>query len=230
MASSTLHSIFDIQPTSKLASPQPTYQKSKGNTPQNMHEIGILPDVELEQYPAARNDSPDDKTNGTRSPDRNTSIGAQTPRTPKELEMSRPATPTAEDAVGMIRTWNADPMTKWRILCCCVIYFSNGMNDSGMRLCICLPWLVEFLEPDTNQSLVVGALIPYMETWYKISYSIMSLVFVGNAIGFITAAFFTNTILSKLGRAKTLIVAEIIQLSAYIIMVCTPPYPLVVVS
>ena len=67
-----------------------------------------------------------------------------------------------------------------------------------------------------------------MEAYYHISYSIMSLVFVGNAIGFITAAFFTNIILGKLGRAKTLMVAELIQLCAYTILVCTPPYPLVV--
>ena len=77
---------------------------------------------------------------------------------------------------------------------------------------------------------VVGALIPYMESYYHISYSIMSLVFVGNAMGFIVAAFFTNIILGKIGRAKTLILAELIQLSAYIILVCTPPYPLVVIS
>lgn len=69
-----------------------------------------------------------------------------------------------------------------------------------------------------------------MESWYRISYSIMSLVFVGNAVGFITAAFFTNSILGKLGRAKTLIVAETIQLCAYVVLVCTPPYPLVVLS
>jgi fucose permease len=69
-----------------------------------------------------------------------------------------------------------------------------------------------------------------METYYHISYTIMSLVFVGTAAGFIIAAFFTNTILGKLGRAKTLVVAELIQLSAYIVIVCTPPYPLVVVS
>lgn len=81
-----------------------------------------------------------------------------------------------------------------------------------------------------NELSVVGALIPYMESWYHISYSIMSLVFVGNAIGFITAAFFTNILLGKFGRAKALMIAELIQLSAYIIMVCTPPYPLVVIS
>jgi fucose permease len=77
---------------------------------------------------------------------------------------------------------------------------------------------------------VVGALIPYMEKHYHISYSIMSLVFVGNAIGFILAAPFTDAILSKLGRAKTLVLGDVFQLCAYIILVCTPPYPLVVIS
>ncbi len=69
-----------------------------------------------------------------------------------------------------------------------------------------------------------------MESYYHISYSIMSLVFVGNAIGFISAAFFTSMILGKLGRAGTLIAAESLQLIAYIILVCTPPYPLVVIT
>lgn len=58
----------------------------------------------------------------------------------------------------------------------------------------------------------------------------MSLVFVTNAVGFISAAFFTNIILGKFGRAKTLILAELIGLSAHIILVCTPPYPLVVTA
>lgn len=69
-----------------------------------------------------------------------------------------------------------------------------------------------------------------METYYRISYSIMSLVFVGTAIGFIIAAFFTDAILGQIGRAKTLVIGDVIQLVAYIILVCTPPYPLVVLS
>lgn len=69
-----------------------------------------------------------------------------------------------------------------------------------------------------------------MESHYRISYSIMSLVFVGNAAGFILAAFFTDTILGKIGRAKTLVIGDLVQLCAYIILVCTPPYPLVVIS
>ncbi|KAF1944385.1 MFS general substrate transporter [Clathrospora elynae] len=201
--SSTFRSFFDIHPASKLTSPKPTYQKSKGNAPQGLQDVGVLPDIELEDF--ASNKNYDGRP--ISAPDQGAQKGPHTPKTPNELEMSRPPTPHRDDAVGLIRTWNSPPMTKWRILCCCLIYFSNGINDS-----------------------VVGALIPYMETYYHISYTIMSLVFVGTAAGFIIAAFFTNTILGKLGRAKTLIVAELIQLSAYIILVCTPPYPLVVVA
>lgn len=69
-----------------------------------------------------------------------------------------------------------------------------------------------------------------METYYHLGYTVMSLVFVGNAAGFILAAFFTNTTLDRLGRAKTLILAELIMLAAYIMLVVTPPYPVVVVA
>jgi fucose permease len=69
-----------------------------------------------------------------------------------------------------------------------------------------------------------------MEEHYHIGYAIVSLVFVGNAIGFVTAAFFTDTILGKLGRAKTLIAAELVLLSAYAMIVATPPYAVVVIS
>ncbi|CAE7199657.1 hypothetical protein P3342_010283 [Pyrenophora teres f. teres] len=201
---SALHRLFDIQPSSSIANPEPTYQKSKGKVPHTLNDVGILPEpVELNDFSSSKNDGEGRKAASGQDMQK----GFQTPRTPNELEMSRPPTPSRDDAVGLTRTWNGDRMTKWRILCCCSIYFSNGMNDS-----------------------VVGALIPYIESYYHISYAIMSLVFVTNAVGFISAAFFTNIILGKFGRARTLIFAELIGLSAHVILVCTPPYPLVVTA
>ncbi|KAL5115088.1 hypothetical protein ACEQ8H_007003 [Pleosporales sp. CAS-2024a] len=196
--SNPLHSLFDIHPASQVASPPPTYQKSTKQAPQSLRDVAILPDIELDQFTPSK---------GQRTPGYATPLGAQTPKTPAELETSTPPHYKRDDAVGLMRTWNNPAMTKWRILSCCLIYFANGMNDS-----------------------VVGALIPYMESWYHISYSIVSLVFVGNALGSILAAFFTDTILSKVGRAKTLVFGDLMQLAAYIILVCTPPYPLVVIS
>ena len=124
--SSKLHSLFDIQPAS-VTNPEPTYQKSKGKAPQTLGDVGVLPDVELADFASRKTDD----SRQASYAEHELPKGAQTPKTPNELEMSRPATPNREDAVGTIRTWNAQPMTKWRILCCCLIYFSNGINDSG---------------------------------------------------------------------------------------------------
>ena len=69
-----------------------------------------------------------------------------------------------------------------------------------------------------------------METHYTIGYAIVSMIFVGQAAGFIIAAFFNNAILRKLGRAKMLMLAEALMVAAYVMLVCTPPYPVVVIA
>ena len=98
-------------------------------------------------------------------------------------------------------------MNKWRVLAACLIYFGNGINDA-----------------------VNGALIPSMEDHYGIGYAVVSMIFVANAAGFIIAAPTSNAIASALGRAKTLMLSEIIMLIGYVMIVCTPPYPAVVVA
>lgn len=69
-----------------------------------------------------------------------------------------------------------------------------------------------------------------METHYNIGYAIVSCIFVGQAAGFILAAIFNNALLSKMGRAKMLMLAEMIMMAAYVILVCTPPYAAVVIA
>ena len=58
----------------------------------------------------------------------------------------------------------------------------------------------------------------------------VSLIFVGNAIGFITAAVFLDSLRERLGRAKTLAFAQLLMLAGYIPVVCTAPFPVIVVS
>lgn len=50
------------------------------------------------------------------------------------------------------------------------------------------------------------------------------------AAGFITAAFFVESLRGALGRAKTLIVANCLIACGYAIILCTPPWPVVVMS
>ena len=122
--SGSFHSLFDIHPAPKITNPQPTHQKNTDTAP---HHIGVLPDVELEYF--ATNKHGQDRQPSTLK--QSSHNGTQTPITPTELENSRPATPSHDDGFVRERTLNADPMTKWRIMCCCLIYFSNGMNDAG---------------------------------------------------------------------------------------------------
>ena len=81
-----------------------------------------------------------DRYNGPKS-------GMQTPhadpispvgaKTPNELEMSRPPSPKHDEAASLVQTWSNPPMNRFRVLSCCLTYFGNGMNDSGMCL-----WLI----------------------------------------------------------------------------------------
>ncbi|KAL1652214.1 hypothetical protein SLS58_000341 [Diplodia intermedia] len=121
-------------------------------------------------------------------------------QTPSELEGNSDTTPAA--ARPAIQTlWNP-PMNKWRVLCACLVYFGNGLSDSAP-----------------------GALIPYMEAFYSIGYAVVSLIFVANAAGFVAAAFCTDgLLLARLGRARTLVVSELIMLAGYVVIVCTPPH------
>lgn len=69
-----------------------------------------------------------------------------------------------------------------------------------------------------------------MEEDYHIGYAIVSLIFVTNAVGFILTAFATDSILAKLGRARSLMLSETIMIAGYIMIVCTPPFGAVVAA
>lgn len=58
----------------------------------------------------------------------------------------------------------------------------------------------------------------------------VSLIFVTNAIGFILAAFLVDALRANFGRARTLMIAQSLMLTGYVMIVCAPPFPLVVLS
>jgi fucose permease len=127
---------------------------------------------------------------------------------PSELEeASPPHSPVDDGGIAVVPSFWYPMMNKWRVLAACLIYFGNGINDA-----------------------VNGALIPSMEDHYGIGYAVVSLIFVANAAGFILAAPTSNAIASALGRAKTLMLAEVSMLIGYVMIVCTPPFPVVVVA
>ncbi|KAF3385218.1 Bypass of stop codon protein 6 [Penicillium rolfsii] len=125
--------------------------------------------------------------------------------TPSVLENRLPS-PPAND----VTEWATDRTvtswkTKWRLLSCCLINFGNGMNDSAP-----------------------GALIPYIEKHYGIGYAVVSLIFVTNALGFISAAPVTHALEHKLGRSKSYALAMSLLVVSYVVIICQPPFPVVV--
>ncbi|KAK1515206.1 major facilitator superfamily transporter [Colletotrichum costaricense] len=129
---------------------------------------------------------------------------SRTPGSGSDIEMSRPSTPTAFDVLQSI----TDPhMNRYRMAASCLMNFGNGLNDSAP-----------------------GALIPYMEKHYDIGYAIVSLIFIGNAFGFIFGAVFLESLRLKLGRARLLALAQSIITIAYAPILAQAPFPVVVVS
>ena len=59
---------------------------------------------------------------------------------------------------------------------------------------------------------------------------VVSIIFLGNAIGFISAALITNFLTSKIGYARALMIAEALMVAAYVILVVTPPLYMVPIA
>ncbi|CRK24205.1 hypothetical protein BN1708_013875 [Verticillium longisporum] len=121
----------------------------------------------------------------------------------QRLHTEHDATDIAEPLQSM---W--DPyMNRWRLLTACLMNLGNGLNDSAP-----------------------GALIPYMEKHYNIGYAVVSLIFVGNALGFIFAAVFLDALRARMSRAHLLVFGQAILLAAYIPLIVGGPFPAIIVG
>ncbi|KAE8345623.1 hypothetical protein BDV24DRAFT_108792 [Aspergillus arachidicola] len=75
-----------------------------------------------------------------------------------------------------------------------------------------------------------GPLIPYLESHYNLSYTVVSLVFFSPLGGYTLAACLNNRIHAKLGRRGVAWLAPGCHIIAYIVNCLHPPYPVLVVS
>ncbi|KAM4060516.1 major facilitator superfamily protein [Hirsutella rhossiliensis] len=136
--------------------------------------------------------------------------GSVTPRADNDsdLEMSPPATPgpAAEPVEAMASVWEPS-MNRFRLLAVCLANLGNALSDGA-----------------------AGALIPYMEKYYHIGYGVVSLIFVGQAVGFIVAAVVLDTLRAKLGQAKVLGLGQALMTLAYIPLAAAAPFVLVALS
>lgn len=125
MTSAALHGLFDIQSGPAVTSPPATLSKDRIQVrqPPSIIELDSLAFGQ-------RYNGPEEA--GAQTPNEEPS-GIQSPKTPNELEMSRPPSPLRNETVAIVQTWNNPPINKWRVTACSLEWFGNGMNDSGTR-------------------------------------------------------------------------------------------------
>ncbi|EHK40212.1 hypothetical protein TRIATDRAFT_208188 [Trichoderma atroviride IMI 206040] len=75
----------------------------------------------------------------------------------------------------------------------------------------------------------VGALIPYLEEYYNLSYTVISLIFLTPFFGYSVAAFTNARIHVLFGQRGVAIMAPICHLITFAVLASHPPYPALVV-
>lgn len=75
-----------------------------------------------------------------------------------------------------------------------------------------------------------GPLLPYLESYYDLSYLIVSLVFLSPFVGYTLSALINNSIHMKFGQRGVAVIAPTAHLLAYIVICLHPPYPVLVVA
>ncbi|CAG9949383.1 unnamed protein product, partial [Clonostachys rosea f. rosea IK726] len=75
----------------------------------------------------------------------------------------------------------------------------------------------------------VGALIPYLEEYYNLSYTTVSLVFLTPFVGYSLAAFTNATIHMKWGQRGIAFIAPICHIITYAVLAIHPPWPVLII-
>ncbi|GJE94799.1 MFS general substrate transporter [Phanerochaete sordida] len=108
-------------------------------------------------------------------------------------------TPTAEPV-------EAAKISKWtghiQFLSLCFTLFVAGWNDG-----------------------TTGPLLPVMQSHYHVNYTIVSLIFVFNCVGFVSGAAANVHLTDKLGFGKVMVLGSAFQVAGYAIDAAAPPFP-----
>ncbi|KAM0791850.1 hypothetical protein ACM66B_004107 [Microbotryomycetes sp. NB124-2] len=71
-----------------------------------------------------------------------------------------------------------------------------------------------------------GPLIPYIQGYYSISYTVVSMLFVGQMSGFLAASFANSFATERFGLGKVIAVGGLIQALGYIFLIPAFPFPI----
>lgn len=109
--------------------------------------------------------------------------------------------------VEQLESWKSPRINLYRVPATFWSFIVMGMNDA-----------------------TYGAIIPYLEEYYGLDYTIVSLVFLSPFVGYNIAAILNNTIHMSLGQRGVAFLGPFCHMVAYVIIAVHPPYPVLVIS
>ncbi|TVY47342.1 Bypass of stop codon protein [Lachnellula occidentalis] len=108
-----------------------------------------------------------------------------------------------QGAAPGLEQWNRPRINIYRYLATLYSFVIMGMNDAAY-----------------------GALIPYLETFYDVNFTIISLVFLAPFVGYTLAAILNNKIHMRFGQLGVATIAPMCKIIAYVGTCVHPSYPL----
>lgn len=101
----------------------------------------------------------------------------------------------------------SDGRSLWRVIAACMWCLTSGFNDGAP-----------------------GVFLPYMEEQYNIEYSIVSLIWLGNAVGFILVAFSAHKINVWFGKLKSLPLGSFFMILMYALVLTGSKFPVIILG
>ncbi|XPS78310.1 hypothetical protein M3J07_010329 [Ascochyta lentis] len=114
--------------------------------------------------------------------------------------------PQPSTTVSVVERWNSPKANIYRTAATLFAFVIMGANDAAY-----------------------GAIIPYLEEYYNLSYVIVSLVFLSPLGGYVGAALLNNWIHVRFGQRGVAFLGPFCHLAAYVGIALHPPYPVLVV-
>lgn len=104
------------------------------------------------------------------------------------------------------QAWNNPKINIWRVAAAFLGFFLQGANEASY-----------------------GPLVPSIEKYFSLNYTLVSLIFIFPFVGYILAAFLSDRIHMLLGQRGVAIIGTTSRLISYIVLSVRPPYPVVLV-
>lgn len=114
--------------------------------------------------------------------------------------------PSPTTATHALESWNNPSGNSYRVFACFYAFIVVGLNDAAY-----------------------GPLIPLLERYYSLTYTVVSLIFLSPFLGYTLAAFSNSAIHMRFGQRGIAVLAPICHLVPYIIISQHPPYPVLIV-